>query len=204
MIGLTALLKVELPDHTSLISDGGVTVFNSETYRPEDEVLGSMASIELMSEGTSQQIPALDINFAAPGVGAIAALSNGAIQQSPVRLWIAEYDLETGEVVGDPELRFIGIVDQPRIAASFRELTISITVVPEMEYLFSRPTGNELSASFHKSLYPGETGHDNATGLSIPTAWGVASPPSARSQVRYGGGSGNGATGGRGSGMVQY
>jgi hypothetical protein len=197
--GLTALLKIELPAHTAYLSDGGVTVFAGDTYRPEDDVLGALAAIEIMSEGTGQQIPALDIGFAAPGVGAIAALSNGAIQQSRVRLWIAEYDTETGGVVGTPDLRFIGIIDQPQISAAFRELTISISVVPEMEFLFSRPDGNELSASFHKALYAGETGHDNATGLGIATAWGVASPPRANTGTRFGG-----SSGGRGSGMVQY
>lgn len=185
MIGLTVLLKIELPSHTVLLCDAGVTVYNGDTYRATDSVLGSIASIDVMNEGTGEQIPALDITFAAPSSAAVGALSNGAIQKSRALLWIAEYDLDTGAVVGTPDLRFIGIIDQPQISAAFRELTISVSVVPEMEFLFARPSGNELSSGFHKALYPGETGHDNATGLSVPIAWGTEGPPRASQAPSY-------------------
>lgn len=188
MTGLTALLKIELPAHTARLCDGGVTVLGGETYRAHDSVLGSIASIDGLNDGYGPQIPALDITFAAPGAGAAAALSTGALQRSSVRLWVAEYNTTTGAVIGTPDLRFIGIIDQPQIGVAYRELTVSLSTVPEMEYLFARPTGNDLSASFHKALYPGETGHDNATGLSIPIAWGTEGPPRASSSTTYGGG----------------
>lgn len=121
-------------------------------------------------------------------MAAVSALSSGAIQKSRVRLWLAEYDTTTGEVVGTPELRFIGFVDQPQASFAFRQLTLQITAVPELEAMFFKDTGNGLSISFHKALYPGELGHDNASGLSIPIAWGVESPP--RGSVYFGGGGG--------------
>ena len=193
---ITGLLKIEFPDHTVLLNDGGVTVWNGDTYTPTDTLVGSISSIEAMEEGIGEQIPALDITFAPPDASALSVFSDGAIQKSPVRLWIAEFDIDTGEVVGTPELRFIGFVDQPQVSVAFRQFSIAISVVPEMEWLFQRDTGNGLSATFHKSLYAGETGHDNATGLNISTAWGVESP-------RKGGGSyGGGGGGGRSFGSV--
>jgi len=194
-VGLTGLLKIELPGRTVTLSDGGVTQYAGDTYGPVDDVLGSIASVDTIAEGVGQEIPALEIQFAAPGTAAISALSSGAIQQSRVRLWLAEYDLMTGDIVGTPELRFIGLVDQPTIGFSYRQLTVTITAVPALEALFYRDTGNGLSASFHKAIYPGETGHDNATGLSIPVAWGAASPPSGGS-VFLGAGVGGGGFGG--------
>lgn len=53
-----------------------------------------------------------------------------------------------------------------------------MTVVSAAERLFARNTGNGLSSAFQKSVWPGDTGHDNATGLGTPIAWGVEAPPS--------------------------
>ena len=190
MTGYTALLKIDLPDGDVFLSDGGVTVFNGDTYRPTDAVLGGWATVDTIAEGIGDEIPALELGFSPPGVTAVTALSNGAIQQSRVRLWLAEYDTDTGEVVGTPELKFIGFVDQPQVSFAFRQFSVTITAVPDLEAMFFRDTGNGLSSTFHKALYAGELGHDNASGLSIPVAWGVESPR----------GSGGSASGGSGSG----
>lgn len=195
MTGVTGLLKIELPDGDVLLSDGGVTEFGGDIYSPVDPVLGSLASIDTIAEGTGDELPALELTFAPPGVTATTALSNGAIQRSRVRLWIAEYDTDTGEVTGTPELRFIGFVDQPQVAFAFRQFSVTITCVPDLELLFAKDTGNGLSSTFHKALYPGELGHDNASGLSIPVAWGVSSPP--RGGTTFSG-SGSGGSGGFG------
>ncbi|MEO0699437.1 MAG: hypothetical protein AAFY81_06930, partial [Pseudomonadota bacterium] len=48
------------------------------------------------------------------------------------------------------------------------------------------------SNAFHKSLFPGETGHDNATGLQVSVAWGVESAPTSTSSGMGSGGGGNG------------
>lgn len=178
MVGITGLLKIELPDATVLLNDGGVTTFDGDTYSPDDDLLGQIISIDSLSEGIGQEIPALNITFAPPSLVSVTSLSVGAIQQSRVSLWVAEYDPETGEVVGTPELRFVGFVDQPRVQASFRQFNVSITATPELEVMFYKDTGNGLSSTFHKSIYPGETGHDNATGLAVSVAWGVKGPPS--------------------------
>lgn len=175
--GLTGLLKIELPGGDVLLSDGGVTVFAGDTYTPDNATLGALSSVSTIAEGIGQEIPAIDFEFAPPSNVAVTALSSGAIQQSTVRLWVAEYDNDTGAVIGTPELRFIGFVDQPQVGFAFRQFTVTITAVPDLEAMFFKDTGNGLSSTFHKALYPGELGHDNASGLSIPVAWGVASPP---------------------------
>jgi hypothetical protein len=189
-VGITGLLKIELPSHTVLLSDGGVTTFAGDTYTAYDSVLGSLASISTIAEGVGQEIPALELQFAPPSIVAVTSLSNGAIQQSRVRLWVAEFNVDSGEVVGTPELRFIGFVDQPQVSSAFRQFTVTITAVPELEAMFFRDTGNGLSSTFHKALYAGELGHDNASSLNVPVAWGVASPP--RGGTTFGGGGGGG------------
>ena len=192
--GLTGLLKIELPSGDVLLTDGGVTEYAGDVYSAEDATLGALATVGTIAEGVGDEIPALDLGFAPPGPIAVTALSNGAIQQSRVRLWLAEFDVDTGEVTGTPELRFIGFVDQPRVSFAFREFNATITAVPDLEAMFFKDTGNGLSPTFHKSLYPGETGHDNASGLSISVNWGTASPPTKRAS--FGGGGYSGGFGG--------
>lgn len=176
MTGIVGLLKIELPDHDAMICDGGFIVFGADTYKSRDDVLGTLAAVESMAEGIGDEIPALDLTFNPPDALAITTLSVGAIQKSAVRFWIGEYDAATGEIEGTPDLQFIGFIDQPVIRWGAREYEIALSAVSQSEWFFEKDTGNALSASFHKSLYPGETGHDNATGLGVSVAWGVAGP----------------------------
>jgi hypothetical protein len=187
VIGLTGLLRIELPGHTVRLCDGAFFDFGGERYRARDSVLGVLSAVGDMTEGTGTEIPALDLTFNPPGPVAIGALSAAALARGSVKFWLAEYDIETGLISGTPELRFLGFVDQPAIRSMGEEYTVSIVAVPELEYMFDRDTGNTLSPSFHKAIFPGETGHDNATGLSVPVAWGVEAPPA---QVSYVGTSG--------------
>lgn len=166
-------------------------MFDGDIYRPVDPELGSIVSIGAIAEGIGQEIPALNIKLAPPGPVAITSLSVGALQRSRVLHYLAEYDTVTGAVIGTPELRFTGYVDQPSVFVQLRKLGVEFTAVPDLEAMFFRDTGNGLSASFHKNLYPGEEGHDNATGLSVPVAWGAQSPP--RGGSVFGGGSAVGA-----------
>lgn len=202
-IGLTGLLKIELPEHTVLLCDGGFIEYDSEIYKSADPVFGSIASVEGMSEGQGNEIPALDLTLLPPGVTAPAELSKPGYQRSRVRFWIAEYDVDTGAIVGTPELMFLGQIDQTtlRVGAS-RQLDIS--VVSNAERLFELDIGNTLGPAFHKSVWPGELGHDNATGLTIPVAWGVEAPRRSTRGGAGGGGRGSGNPGTFGKDIQQW
>ena len=192
-IALIGQLKIELLGHNVLLCDGWFITWNGETYRSTDPVFGSIAAVEGMSEGQGDEIPALDLTLLPPGTTAPAALSKPGYQRSRVRFWIAEYDVDSGQIVGTPEQMFDGQIDQTTLkVGQGRELNMSI--VSNAERLFELDIGNTLSPAFHKSVNPGELGHDNATGLSVPVAWGVEGP--ARGYRGGGGGSG-----GRGGGV---
>lgn len=173
MIGYVGLLKVELPAHTAYLTDGGFIVYDGDTYNSSDSVLGQIAAIEPMTEGKTGEIPALDITFNIPAATAITAFSSGALQGSTVSLFLAEYVRETGLINGTPDLQFLGQVDQPAVLIKRSEFAVSMSCVSKSEWFFERDIGNSLGSAFHKSVFPGETGHDNATGLSVQTAWGI-------------------------------
>lgn len=202
-IGLIGLLKIELPDATVRLCDGGFVDFGGEIYSSVDPTFGTIASLAALTEGVGEEVPALELSLNPAASSAPGDLSKPGFQRSAVRLWLGELDVETGLLVGDPDLLFYGQIDQSvlRVGRSTRDL--AMTIVSTLERLFLRNEGNSLSPVFHKSVWPGETGHDNATGLSIPVAWGVESSRGAFGGVVGGGGAGGGGYDG-GTRMVEY
>lgn len=175
MNGLTKLLRLDLPDESAFLSDGGVTVWGGNTYDAAHPVLGGFSQLSDLTLGFGAELPELEIVFNPPDNGALALLQEGAFKRSAVRLWIAEFNPDTGAVVGDPYLEFAGRMDRVRHQYGFQQLSIILSCVPETEVLLFSDDGNGLSAEFHKSIYPGETGHDQATGLVRTVTWGVES-----------------------------
>lgn len=193
-VGLVGLCKIELPDATIRLTDGGFIDWGGELFVSKDDVFGTIASIDELNEGVEAEVPALDMALIPAGTAAAADLSQPGFQRSRVRLWLAEYDRETGALDGTPDLLFDGQIDQTSLSAGRETRELAMTIVSTAERLFERNIGNSLSPSFHKSIWPGETGHDNATGLGAPVAWGVEAPPSTSSGYygSYGGSSGGG------------
>jgi hypothetical protein len=192
MNGLTWLLRLDLPSGAVFLTDGGVTTWIGDEYRAKVPVLGGFSQISEVSEGFGPELPELEIVFAPPSNAALTPLQDGAFQRSAVRLWLAEFNPATGAVVGVPNLRFAGNMDRVRQNFALNELSIVVSAVPETEVLLFSDDGNGLSAEFHKSVYAGETGHDQASGLVINVAWGV-------STGRVSGGSGGGMGSGGGN-----
>lgn len=191
-VGLIGLVKIELPTNTVRLCDGGFIVFDGETYTSVDPTFGTIASLAALTEGVGEEIPALELSLNPAASSAPADLSQPGFQRAAVRLWIGEYDVGAGTLVGDPDLLFYGQIDQSvlRVGRSVRDL--AMTIVSTLERLFMRNEGNSLSSAFHKSVWPGETGHDNATGLTVPVAWGVeSSRGSSSAGAALGGGGGN-------------
>ena len=188
MNGITKLVSLALPSGTVYLSDGGVTVWGGNTYRATDATLGSIAQYGRTSFGFSSVLPQWDLVFAPPSNAALTPLQAGAFARSVVRYCTAEFDVDTGAVVGDPHLEFAGRMDRVRQPFGLRQLAITISCAPEVEVLLFSDEGNGLSAEFHKSLYAGETGHDQATGLVKTVTWGAES--ARRSNVGGAGGGG--------------
>lgn len=170
---IAGLCRIEFPTRTVLLAEGGVIRWGADIFREKDAVFGSIMAVENLSEGLGKEVPALVLTLTPPAASAPSDLSQPGFQTSPVRFWLARFDVATGEVTGTPDLQFAGQVDQTDFSLR-RELTV--TVVSEAERLFEMNKGSPLSPVFHKDLFPGETGHDNATGLSRPVAWGTESP----------------------------
>ncbi|MEM6493701.1 MAG: hypothetical protein AAF650_04910 [Pseudomonadota bacterium] len=201
-LGLAGLIKVELPSHTVRLCDGGFLDWNSETFLGRDGVYGVILSLEALAEGVGDEVPALEMELAPPGDVAVGDLSAPGHQNSRARFWIAEYDVETHDVLGTPTLEFDGQVDQTTLRAGPLLRALSVTIVSTAERLLEANSGNGFSDAFHQSVWPGELGHANADGLKIKTAWGVETQGGSGSfRGGGGGGGGGGNPGGRGNSL---
>lgn len=179
---LSGLCKIEWRDgRTTRLCDGGFVTWSGETYLGFDPVFGSLASFDAFHEGVGDEIPALTMTLLPPSSSAVVDITSTSMQGSRVRFWIAEINPTTGAVSGTPDLMGDMQVDRTvlRIGKGKREVDVDVT--SKAERLFTLNKGNNLSPSFHKTVNPGELGEDNATGLEIAVAWGVASPSQATS-----------------------
>lgn len=174
-IALIGLLKIELPTGDVRLCDGGFITFASEVYRSAHPTFGALAALENLEEGVGDEVPALKLTLNPDGSAVPADLSQPGFQTSRVRLWMAEYSQTTNAIIGTPDLLFDGQIDQTIITVGRDRRDLDMTVVSTAERLFNRNEGNSLNATWHKSIWSGETGHDEATGLTIPVAWGVES-----------------------------
>lgn len=173
-VAIIGLLKISLPASTVRLCDGGFIVFAGETYTSSDPVFGTVSSVETATEGIGEEVPALELILLPASTSNPAALSQPGFQKSIVQFWIGEFIPATGLLIGTPDLLFHGQIDQTTLTIGRGQRELAMTVVSTAEKLFLRNRGNGLNPQFHKSIWPGETGHDNATGLTIPVAWGTS------------------------------
>lgn len=197
MVALVGLMRIDLPDRTIRLCDGGFFNWGGQIYLSEDTVFGTVQSVDSLNEGAGDEIPALSISFIPATTAAAAELSQPGYQRSRVRFYIAKFDPATGTLIGQPELHFDGQIDRTKLTSGRGMRALEIDVVASAERLFMRDEGNSLNPTWHKSIWPGELGHDNATSLTVSIAWGVEAP------VTYygGGGGGGGGDGIYGGGM---
>lgn len=177
IVTLSWLATFVLPDEMLRLCDGGRLIWDEDVYAAEHADFGVIGGVELPPEDDGDSAPGATITFLPASAAAAAELSSPDYQGCVVRFHEAEVDQATGEVVGDPELIGSMMIDTTtlRIGKGYRMLDIGL--ISEADRLFSVNDGNSLSSAFHKSIWSGETGLDNATGVGTTVAWGVEGPP---------------------------
>lgn len=198
-ITLCGLIKIEFPDYSVFMSDGGFVYYNGDTYQSEDPEFGVVSGFEI--SGTSpDQAPGGKITFLTPSSGAAARLVSPGFQKSKLSIWLAEIDESTATVIGTPTILTLAQLDRGVITETMRTREVALEFVSLGERLMTVNEGNSLNGTFHKRIFPGELGLDNAIGMGISVAWGTSAPP--RGVVSTGG-FGNGYNGFNGGGQVR-
>lgn len=186
-ITLCGLIKIELPTYTVLISDGGFVYFGGETYQSEDPEFGVISGFEI--SGTApDQAPGGKITFLTPSATAAAQLVSPGFQKSKLSIWLAEINEATATVIGTPKILTLAQLDRGVISETMRSREVALEFVSLGERLMTINEGNSLNGTFHKRIFSGELGLDNAIGMGVTIAWGAASPARGVSSGSFGGG----------------
>ena len=194
-VTLTGLVEITLPTTTLRYCDGGIVTWGSDAYTSKDATFGSIGSLDPLTEGVGDEVPALKMVFLPNSTAAAAELAQPGWQASPMRFWIAEVNQTTGVVTGTPELMFHGQLDTADLISGRSSRELHFDIVSTAERLFELNIGNTLSPRFHKSVWPGETGEDAAIGIGLTVAWGIESPSGGSAGITYGGGGNGGGNG---------
>jgi hypothetical protein len=172
---LTGLIQIDFPSGTVRLCDGGFVNFGADRFDAKDAVFGTIAAASEIEESITDFAPGGSITLSVSPDAPLSTILNPAIQNARVQMWLAEVSSDGFTILaGSADKLFDGFVDyttwQPL------DYKLSIFYATKAEHLLMRNKGNVLSSSFHKRVWPGELGCDNATDAEIEVAWGTASP----------------------------
>ena len=157
-------------------------------------VFGTIAAVDEFESALGDAAEDARIVFHPKAESTAAQINSKTFQNSRSRFWMGTIGVD-GKTVGTAEQLMDALVDYTvlRLRQGGRELEMAFIGRPEK--LFLRQEGNSLDPRFHKSVWPGEKGLDNATGTKLSVPWGVGG-------ARGLSGGGGGAVGGGGGGSI--
>lgn len=175
---IAGLLEIEFPGYTLRLCDGSGEIDNAGTrFRGYDDRFGTVAATGPVESGEGDQAPSLDLVFLPPSTTAAADLAAPGMQFSRVRCWLAAVNPATGTVIGAAERFFFGLVDTVEIAVDRGSREVNVQCVSAFERFFADDEGQRLADAYHQSIWPGELGLSNVTGITKNVPWGVEGPP---------------------------
>ncbi|NJC06510.1 hypothetical protein GGQ97_002303 [Sphingomonas kaistensis] len=191
-VGLIALLEIEHPVATIRLCDGGFLNWPSRgTFVSRDPAYGVLGSVDPAGESVGDEAPGGRFSLLPPSPATAVSLARADAQGSPIRMWMAEANPDTGALIGAPELLFVGMIDTVSISLGRSAAEVTIEYVSEAEKLFMINEGTVLSQASHQRAWPGELGLAYATNVPLAVPWGINGP--ARGSTYYSGGGGGGS-----------
>lgn len=178
--------RINLIDGSGEVSftvDGAV-----ETFDGADPVYGALATVTSVQERIADQAPTFGFTMMTPSEQALGSLNDPKHQGSSVRVWWGIVDELSGNVIGAPEVLWIGRLDNVKTQLGEGSLIAEVATVSAFDRLFVAEEGARLTSTFQKTLWPGETGLDfNVKALANPY-WGISGGKTAVVSSGSGGG----------------
>lgn len=187
---LVHLLRIELPGRTIRLVDGsGFVTWGTEVFRGEDAEFGRIAGFGDFTEGEGTEAPRQLVQLLPSGNAALAALTAPAAQGSPVSIYAAVVVPQTGQIIGEPDPRFVGELDDAGFNPAQNASLLELEVASIWERLFDDNEGHRWNDAFWTSLYgSGARAFEHVTNAGRKMYWGYNGPSSGSGGSSYGGG----------------
>lgn len=157
--------------------DGAAEInISGETYTGIDPDLGTIDTVETISDGSNEEAPELVLSLLPNNATTSALLADFTMQGCEVRVLVGAYNLSTGLIIGTPELKFLGQVDVPTLTLEKGIRSIELSVISVFERLFENDDAVRAADGYHQSVWPGELGLEYMSGTDKNLYWG-AKPP---------------------------
>lgn len=194
---LVHLLKIELPSKTIRLVDGsGFVVWGAETFTADDPDFGKIAGFGEFTEAEGTEAPRQTVQLLPTGNAALAALTAPMAQGSPVTIYAAVIDRQTGQIIGEPDVRFLGELDDAGFNHAQNSALLELELATIWERLFDDNEGHRWNDAFWTYLYGSNArAFQHVTNAGQKLFWGY-NGPSSGSGGSFGGG--NGSIGGGG------
>lgn len=187
---LVYLLRIELPDYTVRLVDGsGYVVWGEEVFQGEDPSFGTLAEFGDFEEHEGTEAPRQSVQLFTPNNAAIARLTNPMAQGSPVSIYAAVIDQMSGTVIGEPDARFLGGLDEASVMIDRNSKLVELELSSIWERLFDDNEGHRWNDTFWQFLF----GSNARAFQHIPRVgdkmyWGYNGPSNGSGGSSYGGG----------------
>lgn len=203
---LVYLLRIELPGRTIRLLDGaGFAVWgageDAEVFTGSDPEFGAIAGFGDFTESEGTESPRQTVGLLFKNNAALSQLTAPASQGSPVSIWAAAIDPETGALIGEPDPRFMGELDDATFNADKNSSLVELELSTVWERLFDDNEGNRWNDTFWTYLFgPNARAFQHVTNAGQKLFWGYNGPANGSGGSSYGG---SGSIGGGGNSDLQ-
>jgi hypothetical protein len=182
---LTGLFEKALPSGTRRLLVGSTEVsWGGHQWVGYDATIGAIDAPDDIRDDMSGEAPNTSVDIRIAPTANRNDIAGPQVQLSPFKCWLAALELDINEhvqVVPDPELLFDGFIDQATIDLASKRDDLEYTVISAFDYFFEDSEGQRLNGQFHQSVWAGEKGLDNITGITKKIYWGAYGPNAAGS-----------------------
>lgn len=189
---LVYLVKIEFADRTVRLCDGsGYVAWGSDVYQGSDPEIGAIADFGSFEESEGTESPRQSISFYVKDNAALAKLASPSSQGTSITIYAAVINRETGELIGVPDPRFVGEIDDAEVGFGQNERLLTLELSTAWEKFFDNNEGARWNDTFWTYLYgPNARAFIGVNNVQQKMFWGYKGPSNGSGGGYSGGGGG--------------